>query len=71
MPVLKYKDPVTGKVKKVGSSPELPAHIADKNNPHGVTAAQVGAAPAYTYSTTDLTAGVSNLETGKLYIVYE
>lgn len=30
-----------------------------------------GKAPAYTYSTTDLTAGSSALETGKLYFVYE
>lgn len=28
-------------------------------------------APAYTYSTNDLTAGTSALETGKLYFVYE
>jgi hypothetical protein len=28
-------------------------------------------APAYTYGTTDLTPGVSVLETGKLYFVYE
>ena len=28
-------------------------------------------APAYTYGTTDLTAGTSALETGKLYFVYE
>lgn len=28
-------------------------------------------APAYTYSDTDLTEGVSALETGKLYFVYE
>lgn len=28
-------------------------------------------APAYTYSTTDLIAGTSQLETGKLYFVYE
>lgn len=28
-------------------------------------------APAYSYSTTDLTAGTSSLETGKLYFVYE
>ena len=32
---------------------------------------KLGAAPAYTYSTTDLTAGTSDLATGKLYIVYE
>ena len=31
----------------------------------------LGCAPAYTYSTTDLTAGSSALTTGKLYIVYE
>ena len=28
-------------------------------------------APAYTYSTADITAGSSELETGKLYFVYE
>ena len=28
-------------------------------------------APSYTYGTTDLTAGTSALETGKLYFVYE
>ena len=28
-------------------------------------------APAYSYSTTDLTAGTSTLATGKLYFVYE
>lgn len=31
----------------------------------------LGAAPAYTYGTDDLTAGTSELETGKLYLVYE
>lgn len=31
----------------------------------------LGCAPAYTYSTTDLTAGSSKLTTGTLYIVYE
>lgn len=31
----------------------------------------LGAAPAYDYSQTDLTAGVSKLETGKMYLVYE
>lgn len=30
-----------------------------------------GKAPMYSYSTTDLTAGSSSLETGKLYFVYE
>ena len=82
MPVLKYKDPVTGEVKKVGTpavdaynkaevDAKLSAHTANKNNPHGVTPSQIGAAPAYTYGTSDLTAGTSKLETGKLYFVYE
>ena len=39
----------------------------------GVSAAVAGTdyAPAYSYSTTDLTAGTSTLATGKLYFVYE
>ena len=35
------------------------------------SAADVGAAPAYTYGTTDLTAGTSELATGTLYFFYE
>ena len=35
------------------------------------TAAQIGAAPAYSYGMEELEAGVSELETGKLYFVYE
>lgn len=35
------------------------------------TYSEVGAAPAYTYGTTDLTAGSSSLTTGTLYFVYE
>lgn len=31
----------------------------------------IEAAPAYTYGTSDLTAGSSPLATGKLYLVYE
>lgn len=31
----------------------------------------LGAAPAYSYGTDDLTAGTSALATGKLYFVYE
>ena len=49
----------------------LAAHTGNKNNPHGVTLGQIGAAPAYTYGTTDLNAGTSALATGKLYFVYE
>lgn len=36
-----------------------------------LTTGLAGKAPAYTYSTDDLTAGTSALETGKLYFVYE
>ena len=36
-----------------------------------ITPADIGAAPAYSYGTKDLTAGSSALETGKLYFVYE
>ena len=36
-----------------------------------ITPAAIGAAPSYTYGTSDLTAGSSALETGKLYFVYE
>lgn len=36
-----------------------------------LTASDVGAAPAYTYGTTDLTAGTSELATGTLYFFYE
>lgn len=89
MAVLKYKDPKTGEVKKVGvpivdaysktvtdakieaAKKEAKDHANNNNNPHRVTPSQIGAAPAYTYGQTDLTPGVSPLETGKLYFVYE
>lgn len=47
--------------------------ILKGNGSGGVSAAVKGTdyAPGYTYSTTDLTPGVSDLETGKLYFVYE
>lgn len=45
-------------------------HSASKN-PHGAAPSDIGAAPAYSYSTTDLKPGVDTLETGKLHIVYE
>lgn len=57
MAVIKYKDPETGEVKSVGVPYATPEEI--------------GAAPAYTYGTEDLTAGETKLETGKLYFVYE
>lgn len=62
MSVLKYKDPVTGEVKKVGS-PSVDTYSKNESD--------TKFAPAYTYGTTDLTAGTSKLETGKLYFVYE
>lgn len=36
-----------------------------------ISADDLGVAPAYTYGTTDLVAGTSDLESGKLYFVYE
>lgn len=50
---------------------QLVNHVNNKNNPHKVTPELIGAAPAYTCGTADLTAGSSPLETGKLYFVYE
>ena len=55
----------SGTVRGSGSSIEWLGWV---NNP---TPAEIGAAPAYSYSTTDLTAGSSSLTTGKLYFVYE
>lgn len=62
MAVLKYKDPKTGEVKKVGA-PSVDAYTKAEANKTF--------APAYTYGTTELTEGESKLETGKLYFVYE
>lgn len=61
--------------KKLEKNFEDHGHTADdigaapKNHSH--TAEDVGAAPKYTYGAEDLTAGVSELETGKLHFVYE
>ena len=49
---------------------------SDPITPEAIGAAAAGHthteyAPAYTYGTEDLTAGTSELETGKLYFVYE
>ena len=65
MSVMKYKDPVTGEVKTVG------APTVDTYSKTEVDNKLNAKAPAYTYGTTDLTPGVSPLETGKLYFVYE
>lgn len=55
------------RVKKVAN----PVENKDCANKEYVDNNVAGKAPAYTYSTTDLTAGTSQLETGKLYFVYE
>lgn len=76
MPVFKYKDHKTGEIKKVGapsvdaySKKETDAKIAQSEaTTDGKLATK---APAYSYGTADLTPGVSPLETGKLYFVYE
>ena len=65
MAVLKYKDPVTGEVISVG------APLGDTYSTGEIDSMMAEKAPAYTYGTQDLTAGVSKLETGKLYFVYE
>ena len=76
MPSLKFKNPTTGKWQKlnVGGSYDanLASHINNKNNPHGVTPAKIGAAPAIKYGTTDVTAGsASSYVEGTLYVVIE
>ncbi len=38
---------------------------------NGITLTSLGGAPAYSYGTSDLTAGSSSLATGKLHFVYE
>lgn len=50
--------------------------VAIENGGTGATTASgalanLGGAPMYTYSTVDLTAGTSSLETGKVYLVYD
>lgn len=52
------------------TDPTVPAWAKAASKPT-YTASEVGAAPAYTYGTTDLTAGSSSLTTGTLYFVYE
>lgn len=42
---------------------------SNSNHTHTLTA--LGAAPAYTYGTSDMTAGQTALETGKIYLMYE
>ena len=49
------------------SDPTVPAWAKKENPP---TPDEIGAAPAYTYGTEDLEAGVTPLATGKLHFVY-
>lgn len=50
--------------------PTVPAWAKEATKPT-YTPEEIGAAPAYTYGTSDLQAGVSPLPTGTLYFVYE
>lgn len=76
MPALKFRNPETGEWQKVnvGNSYDvnLANHVNNKNNPHGVTPAKIGAAPEIKYGTTDVTAGSeSSYPEGTLYVVIE
>lgn len=50
---------------------ELDSHTHSISDVTNLQSSLDAKAPAYTYGTTDLTAGSSSLATGKLYIVYE
>ena len=65
---VKYMD---GGLKKADGTALSPADFGAAENGHTHTYTDVGAAPAYTYGTTDLTAGSSALATGTLHFVYE
>lgn len=49
----------------------LKDHVNNVNNPHGVTPAQIGAAPMWLKGTTDMTAGSSPLADNQVYFRYE
>lgn len=63
---------ITGQVVTI-SSAEVEPHAAQhaSNGTDPVSPESIGAAPAYTYGTEDLTAGASPLATGTIYLVYE
>ena len=58
MAVLKYKDPATGETKKLGipSDDIAKEHVGRTDNPHNVTAEQIGAATKSIVVNTDLLA---------------
>ena len=64
---------ISGKADKTYVDTELAKKqpTGDYATTSALTTGLAGKAPAYTYSTTDLEAGTSALETGKLYFVYE
>ena len=68
------KDEVNAAIAAI-PTPDVSGQINEHNSStaaHADIRAEIaGKAPAYTYGTTDLTAGTSPLETGKLYFVYE
>ena len=62
---------VSRSLKKADGTALSPADFCAAESGHTHTHTDVGAAPAYTYGTTDLTAGSSALATGTLHFVYE
>ena len=62
---------VDTKASAAESYADTKANAAESNAKSYADTIAASKAPAYTYGTTDLTAGTSTLETGKLYFVYE
>lgn len=69
------KSNFSGNYNDLTNKPTIPTvpvqSVNSKTGAVQLSASDVGAAPAYTYGTADLTAGTSSLETGKVYFVYE
>lgn len=64
-------DAAIGKIPTPDVSAQIAEHNADlEAHPH-IRSQIASRAPMYTYGTTDLEAGVTELETGKLHFVYE
>ena len=62
---------VGGELKKADGTALSPTDFGAAQKSHTHTHTEVGAAPAYTYGTEELSAGESAMETGKLYFMYE